>query len=123
MTNVTNLLFFRQLNSRTFSFLALIMLILSTSTDATNNTTVASNMTTVNTTVVRITTTTTGKSPVKRIQHSCSVKCRIYLINCRVLLGRARCCSVLLDGNQNVGRVIKMAHLQSLPGIILFQFL
>ena len=47
-----------------------------------------------------------------------------------MLLGAARCCSVLLGAGllcfmaiKNVGWVIKFAHAQSSHGIVLFQFL
>ena len=39
-----------------------------------------------------------------------------------MLLGAARCCSALVDGDKNVGRVIKIVHVQSSHGIVAFQF-
>ena len=59
-------------------------------------------------------------------RHSCSVKCCIRLTTCCVLIGRARCCSVLLSpalpslmAIKNVRRIIKITHAQSSHGIVL----
>ena len=62
MTNFYKSFLPRQLTSRAFSFVALIIVILSTSTDATTNTTTnttTSTMNTTGTTMTRITTSTT----------------------------------------------------------------